>query len=761
MQVLRKLLLPIMLWFAIALVGLLAYQYFSTVNANQHTAEADFEHYYESFDEKIESAKQFALGLATQAATNPDIQAAFAEHDREKLTALTLESYQQLNQQFGIPQYQYHLPPATSFLRLHQLDKFGDDLSAFRATVVEANRTGKPVGGLEVGRGGLGVRGVVPVQYSGQHIGTVEFGLNVDVQILASLRGEYGVNWSLWLEKEQADLATFVTANTDAKPPIKELVFQTSTLKAPTLNTPAAYLAALQGNKTLSRVVENGHTFAIYSAPLYDYSGEVIGVVDIIEDRTAAVNANLRQLLINLALIFTVLASAVAIIFIYGASVLRPIRALTDTAHEIANGNMSRNVNIHSGDEFEQLGNTFNAMTTQLRELIGTLENRVQERTLELENRSQVLARQSTELAEVNAQTKRRAAQLEAIAEVASEIASLQKIEDILPSVTRLISEKFGFYHTGIFLVDEAREYAVLVAANSAGGERMLARGHKLKVGKVGIVGYVTGSGNPRIALDTGMDAVYFDNPDLPNSHSEMALPLHSSKGVIGALDVQSTEANAFNQEDIRVLSTLADQISIAIENDRLFEETKKSLSEVETIYRQYLRQEWGRIARVEKLLGFHYENGKTQALEAPLSSPEIQKANQEGTLQTGFDEENNRGSLAIPILLRGETIGVLNVRASGKKNWKQDELTITQEIANRVAVALENARLLDESQRRASKEQAISQIATKISASVNMRNVLQTTVAELGRALPGSDIVIQFANPTEEPDDQPKTGEQ
>jgi len=240
-----------------------------------------------------------------------------------------------------------------------------------------------------------------------------------------------------------------------------------------------------------------------------------------------------------------------------------------------------------------------------------------------------------------------------------------------------------------------------------------------------------------------------------------MALPLHSSKGVIGALDVQSTEANAFNQEDIRVLSTLADQISIAIENDRLFEETKKSLSEVETIYRQYLRQEWGRIARVEKLLGFHYENGKTQALEAPLSSPEIQKANQEGTLQTGFDEENNRGSLAIPILLRGETIGVLNVRASGKKNWKQDELTITQEIANRVAVALENARLLDESQRRASKEQAISQIATKISASVNMRNVLQTTVAELGRALPGSDIVIQFANPTEEPDDQPKTGEQ
>src|SRR5690606_34214496 len=130
-----------------------------------------------------------------------------------------------------------------------------------------------------------------------------------------------------------------------------------------------------------------------------------------------------------------------------------------------------------------------------------------------------------------------------------------------------VISEKYGFYHVGVFLLDENRTYAILTAANSAGGQKMLARQHRLKVGEQGIVGSVTGSGEPRIALDVGADAVFFNNPDLPESHSEMALPLRSGGQVIGALDVQSTETGAFTHVDVQTLGLLAEQVSLAIEN--------------------------------------------------------------------------------------------------------------------------------------------------------------------------------------------------
>ncbi len=166
-------------------------------------------------------------------------------------------------------------------------------------------------------------------------------------------------------------------------------------------------------------------------------------------------------------------------------------------------------------------------------------------------------------------------------------------LETLLSQVTNLISERFDFYHVGIFLVDPAGQYAVLRAANSEGGQRMLARQHKLRVGQVGIVGYATGTGQARIATDVGEDAIYFNNPDLPRTRSEMALPLKDGEKVIGALDVQSMKSNAFSTEDIELFNTLADQVAVAIVNSRLYEETQQALKEMQEINRQYLRQSW------------------------------------------------------------------------------------------------------------------------------------------------------------------------
>lgn len=429
------------------------------------------------------------------------------------------------------------------------------------------------------------------------------------------------------------------------------------------------------------------------------------------------------------------LLAASGVAFIAGQFLSGPITRLTKVAEAVRAGNLDARAIVESGDEIGLLADTFNATTNQLQTTLKNLEDRVAERTTELEQRSRDLADRTVALELANVRTQKRAAQLQAIADVARTIAGVRKLADILPGITKVVSEQFGFYHTGIFLLDEAGEYALLGAANSEGGQRMLARGHRLKVGAQGIVGYVTSSGSPRIALNTGTDAVFFNNPDLPETHSEMAVPLKSGGKIIGALDVQSNQANAFSQEDLEVLQVLADQISIAIDNSRQFDQTQKSLSEAETIFKQYLRREWNRLRDSDKILGYRYSITGVEPLENPIS--------QENLLEKSL--ENEEAALAIPIKVRNEVIGVLNIRNPGRRAWTKEEIGMVEAIAERVAVSAENARLFDESQKRAAKEQIIGEITTKIGASINLSNIMQTAVEELGHTLSGSQVSIRL----------------
>ncbi len=172
-------------------------------------------------------------------------------------------------------------------------------------------------------------------------------------------------------------------------------------------------------------------------------------------------------------------------------------------------------------------------------------------------------------------ETQRRATQLAAAAEVARDATAILDVDQLLDETVHLISEQFGFYHAGVFLLDEGEKFAVLRAASSEGGRRMLERGHRLPVGKVGIVGHVASTGEPRISLDVGLDAEHYAHSDLPDTRSEMALPLKVRGRVIGVLDVQSTQESAFSEEDVRILQTLADQLAAAIANARLFQEVR------------------------------------------------------------------------------------------------------------------------------------------------------------------------------------------
>lgn len=363
-----------------------------------------------------------------------------------------------------------------------------------------------------------------------------------------------------------------------------------------------------------------------------------------------------------------------------------------------------------------------------LKELNQNLEDRVASRT--------------AELTIANARNERRARQFEAIAQVARATTSIQDEDVLLSQLAHVISKQFGFYHVGIFLLDGEGQYAVLHASNSEGGQKMLARRHKLQVGRAGIVGRVAAAGTPRIALDVESDSAFIGNPELPETRSELALPLKAGDKVIGVLDVQSTEQNAFQPEDTEILYTLADQVAIALQNARSHEATHRLLEEAQRTSVSYLKEAWHLLQVQERKIGYLVSDNMLKPLEKIVSSPHIKRAVSLGEVVV---EDGDSATLAVPIHLRGEVVGVLDIHVAAGHEWDPDEVDIAKAVADRLSLALESATLLQSTQRRAEIERLTADISGKIGASINLRNVLQTAVEELGHALPGSEVVIQF----------------
>jgi GAF domain-containing protein len=360
-----------------------------------------------------------------------------------------------------------------------------------------------------------------------------------------------------------------------------------------------------------------------------------------------------------------------------------------------------------------------------LQNLNQTLEERVASRTLELETAYQ--------------RNERRAKQFEAISQVTRATATDQNLETLLPSLTRVISEQFGFYHTGIFLLDENREYAVLKAANSTGGNRMLQHGHRLRVGHTGIVGVVSATGTPRIALNVGLDAAFFDNPDLPQTRSELALPLHTTGEVIGVLDVQSTEENAFQTEDIEVLSTLADQVTIAIQNAHSHEITQELLRQAERTSGSYIRDSWKLLQSQDTRMGYIVSDNILKPINTPLSSPLIEQVI-ESVVESGKSPV-----LAVPIHLRNEVVGIIDIHMPVAHEWDPDEVDIVQAVAERLSLAIETSLLIESTRRRADMERVTSEISAKISSTTQFDSILRTAAEELSRVLGGSEVYVQL----------------
>ena len=431
---------------------------------------------------------------------------------------------------------------------------------------------------------------------------------------------------------------------------------------------------------------------------------------------------------------FFAIIGNIILAFFAAHGITNPIRRLQTAAEQLANGDYTQRVFRGAKDEIWNLTNSFNSMAEQIQGLVTGLEQRVARRTAELEHRS-------TELEKATNESKKRANDLQTIAEIGQYLSTEKEMEFLLPLITRAVSERFGFYHVGIFLLNESRKYAVLRAANSPGGQKMLERQHKLEVGQVGIVGHVTSTGSPRIALDTGADAVFFNNPDLPDTHSEMALPLTARGTIIGALDVQSTAKNAFTDEDVSTLGLLADQIAIAIDNARLLEESRNALEESQSVFREYLAEAWQKKTTTE-IMGYYQSLAGGQV----ITSGEIKEA---------FTPVNSeKEMLTVPIKLREQVIGTLNIRPNtGGRVWRADEINIVEAVTERLGLALDNARLFEETTRRAEREHLVSDITTKIRSTTDPQEMVRTAVEELKRALGVTRVEIVPQKTTPPPD--------
>ncbi len=175
-----------------------------------------------------------------------------------------------------------------------------------------------------------------------------------------------------------------------------------------------------------------------------------------------------------------------------------------------------------------------------------------------------------------------RSRHLQLAAEVATSVSTLLDTQELIAQTVEKIKETFDYYYVGLFLVDESGEYAELRAGTGEAGQEMIKAGHKLKVGDGSMIGWSIANGLPRIALDVGQDAVHFSNPRLPDTRSEVALPLISRGQRIGALTFQSTAESAFTDNDLVILSVMAEQLAVAIENTRLYEQVQLHAAHLE-----------------------------------------------------------------------------------------------------------------------------------------------------------------------------------
>lgn len=409
-----------------------------------------------------------------------------------------------------------------------------------------------------------------------------------------------------------------------------------------------------------------------------------------------------------------VLVSAV-LVALFNQFITPPLVGLRRAIQAVAQGQFNEPVpGAGRGDEIGDLGAAFIDMRVQVRNLLDDLEARIATRTRDIS----------------------------ATQEISRFAATQRNMQLLMDQVVQLIIERFpNIYHAQIFLLDRDRSYAVLRASTGEVGAMLLGRGHRLGVGSISVIGQVTQQGEVVIARDTAASSVHRKNEFLPETRAELAIPLKSGDTIIGALDVQSKFRNAFAEDEIRILETMADQIAVAIENARLYQESLRRLDEIERNNRQKTLQTWQEYVYGRRQRQLSSEAGAPTGNDL---SELRRRAVAMGKIAVGEMTKNSTVPIAVPIQLRGETLGAVEWELPAE-GLNDNKLQLAQELANRLAVSLENARLFQESQKATERERIVNAIAARLTPQTEIDEILRTAVREVGQALRAPQVNIRL----------------
>mgnify|MGYP001192964478 CR=1 FL=1 len=360
-------------------------------------------------------------------------------------------------------------------------------------------------------------------------------------------------------------------------------------------------------------------------------------------------------------------------------------------------------------------------------------------------------------VAERTRELEKRTAYLQAGIEVSRATASILDTRQLMQTAVDVMREQFDLYYVGLFVVDPSGEWALLQAGTGEAGRQMLARGHRIRVGS-GMVGWSVANAQPRLALDVGEDAVRLATPELPETRSEAAIPLRTRGKVLGALSVQSQKPAAFGEMEIAVFQALADQLAIALDNARLFSESQQALKEAQRAYGQISRRAWQEFLRASNVQGMSYRYGEIEARaslseDAQLSSARRQVIETRRAVQLQVGE---RPTLLMPIPVRDQVVGVMRFtkdpasQANHPTVWQEDEIELLETICEQLGVALDGARLYQEAQRLAYREQLTGEVTSRIRQTLDIQTVLRTAVEEIQRTLNLPEVMISLASEPE-----------
>jgi GAF domain-containing protein/HAMP domain-containing protein len=431
-------------------------------------------------------------------------------------------------------------------------------------------------------------------------------------------------------------------------------------------------------------------------------------------DKAEIIRAALPSLLVNsgLAVSTTVLGVLLSLWMARGISTR--LTELAAVAERIADGEGELTVPVTRDDEVGVLAQAFNDMTVKLNTMVSELEHRVEERTRGLT----------------------------AAAEVSRAATSELNPEKLMPQVVNLVCDQFDLYYVGLFLVDDLAEgrYAILRAGSGDAGKTMIQQDWRLPVGGESMVGQCISTGLLRVKQSDQDIVPRFDNPILPETQSELALPLHYGQKVIGAMTVQSEHDAAFDETMITLFQNMADQVAIVIENARLFAETQAALDRSKLVQQRYQVQAWRDYMAKGSIQGFELRDGDYIPLGRDVL-PEVYTA-----MAIGHSMVDDKGVLTVPIIQSGQVVGALGFdRENGNGNWSEDQISLIEVLAEQLILAAENQRLLDETQTRASREQLTREITEQIRASLDVNMILQTAVREIGQVMGLEDLTIEL----------------